>query len=217
MIWSEKVMLHTSRSVSSDWTHLWCFHHSRWSVKSYCRKQLVNFYALKRPWRHDEGSLVAIFRLRVLSLPVARCSRVFRVVFVQKRRLPFFSNWLIMERSQNWPDLGSQIQILWQTFYRHCYGYQWLKVSMWSVNRCSYDEYSTFSEVRSLDATWWSDRVWKFHKMCGKDIWIGVPKTWGGVQPPPSRRGLNHPVQKLKTKIMEISWKIVLKAYDEFE
>ena len=42
-------------------------------------------------WRHGEGSLVAIFRLRVSSLPVTRCSRAFRMSFFQKRRLSFFA------------------------------------------------------------------------------------------------------------------------------
>ena len=102
-------MLHISRSVSSGWTQLWCFHCSNLSLsKVIVKKLLVTFHYLKWPWRHKEGSLVAIFRCRVTSLPVARCLRVFRMVFVQKRRLSFFSHW--MERSQNWPDLGSPRQ-----------------------------------------------------------------------------------------------------------
>ena len=71
------------------------------------------------------------------------------MVFVQKRRLSFFSHWLIMERSQNWPDLRSPISkfrdfIDTGTFHRYWYGYQSLKVSRWSVIRCSYDEHSIF-------------------------------------------------------------------------
>ena len=72
-------------------------------------KLLVTFHDLKGPWRHDEGSLVAIFRFGVSSLPVIRCLRVFRMTFVQKSRLSVFSHWLIMERSQNWPDLRPPI------------------------------------------------------------------------------------------------------------
>ena len=69
----------------------------------------MTFHDLKWPWRLDEGSPVTIFRLRVSILPVTRCFRVFWMVFMQKRRLSFSSHWLIMERSQNWPDLRSPI------------------------------------------------------------------------------------------------------------
>ena len=110
MTWPEKVMLHISRSASSAWTHLWCFHRSRWFLsKVIAEKLLVTFPDLKWPWRLDEGSPVTIFRLRKSILPITRCFRVFWMVFVQKRRLSFFSHWLIMERSQNWPDLRSPI------------------------------------------------------------------------------------------------------------
>ena len=42
MTWSEKVMLHISRSVSSAWTHLWCFKRSNLS--------LSKFIAEKNSW-----------------------------------------------------------------------------------------------------------------------------------------------------------------------
>ena len=77
--------------------------------KSYPKKLLVTFNDLKWPWRHDEGSPVTIFRLRMSILPVTRCLRVFWMSFVQKRRLSYFSHGLIMERSKNWPDLRSPI------------------------------------------------------------------------------------------------------------
>ena len=38
MTWSEKVMLHVSRFVSSAWTQLWCFRRSSLSIKSCSRK-----------------------------------------------------------------------------------------------------------------------------------------------------------------------------------
>ena len=47
-----------------------------WSLsKVIAEKLLITFHDLKWPWRHGEGSLVAIFRLRVSSLPVTRCLR----------------------------------------------------------------------------------------------------------------------------------------------
>ena len=42
------------------------------------------FMTLKCPWRHDEGSLIAIIRLRMSSLHVTRCLEVFRC-FSSKR------------------------------------------------------------------------------------------------------------------------------------
>ena len=108
--WSEKVMLHINRSVLSAWTHLWCFHRSSWSIsKSYTRKTAGDL-----PWPEMtlaiwRGVPVTIFRLRMSILLVNRCLRVFWMVFVQKRRLSFFSHWLKMERLQNWPDLRSPI------------------------------------------------------------------------------------------------------------
>ena len=46
-------------------------------------KLLVTFPDLKWPWWHDEGSSVAIFRLKVSMLPVTRCLSV-SIGFLQK-------------------------------------------------------------------------------------------------------------------------------------
>ena len=178
---SKKVMLHTSWSVS---THLWCFGRSNWSLsKVIAEKSLVTFQDLKYPWRHDEGSLVAIFRFRVSNLPVTRCLWVFWMVFVQKRRLSFFLHWLIMVRSQNWPDLKSPIA----KFRDICFIYKSLKVSRWSLIRCSYYEHSNlfWGEVNWCDLlTWsWVTLVSNFHKMCGKDVWTGMPKKVARAPP----------------------------------
>ena len=103
-------MLYISRSVSSALTHLRYFHRSSLFLsKVIAGKLLVTFRDLKYPWRHDEGSLVAIFRLGVSSLLLIQCLRVFRMVFVQKRRFSFLSHGLLMERPQNWTDLRSPI------------------------------------------------------------------------------------------------------------
>ena len=91
MTWPEKIMLHISRSVSSAWTHLLCFHRSSLSLsKVILEKLLVTFHGLKWPWWHAEGSSIAIVRLRVSILPLTRCLSVFWMVFVQKRRLLIF-------------------------------------------------------------------------------------------------------------------------------
>ena len=60
-------------------------------------------------YRRPKHTLVAIFRFRVPSLPVTRWLRVFQMVSVQNRRVSIFSHRLIMERSQNWPVLGSPL------------------------------------------------------------------------------------------------------------
>ena len=57
MTWSEKVMLHISRIVSSAWTHQRCFHRSSWPlIKVIAEKLLITFHDLNWPWWHDEGS-----------------------------------------------------------------------------------------------------------------------------------------------------------------
>ena len=43
MTWSEKVMLHISRSVSSAWTRIWYFHRSSLFIESYCWKTACDF------------------------------------------------------------------------------------------------------------------------------------------------------------------------------
>ena len=134
--------------------------------------------------------------LRVSSLPVTRCLRVFQMVFFQKRRLSFFFRWLKMKRSQNWPDLGSPISKFrkirfidtgtdinrWKFLGDRAFG-----VAMTSIQT---------SEVRSLGVTWpWVTWVWNFHSMCGKDAWapsfldIREKPEGRGVKSPPSQHG----------------------------
>ena len=148
-----------------------------------------------------EGSLVAIFRLRLSSLPV---TRVFRMVFFQKRCL---SHWLIIERSQNWPDPGSWISKFRAIHFIDTsgdwYRYQLLKVSRWSGIWCSYDDHANFfwGEVTWRDQTM-SDLGLKFshvRKRCmnryakngGCFLDRYLRKTWRRVfKYPPARRGL---------------------------
>ena len=177
MAWSEKGMMHINRSVLSTWTHLWCFHRCSWSLlKTIAEKLLVTFHDLKWPWWHDEGSPVTKFLLRMSIIPVTRCLRVFWMVFVQKRRLSFFSHWLIIREvaKLTWP-LVTDIKILIYTFYRYGYEYQSLKLSRRSVIWCSYDEHSKFffwSEVTWRDLMTWPWVTWvrNFYKVCGKDV-----------------------------------------------
>ena len=147
---------------------------------------LGTFYDLKWPRRHEEGSLVAIFRFRVSSVPVTAPLGVFRMVFVLKRRLSIFSHWP-MERSQNWPDLGSPISKSWDTHFVDIItdidrwkfqGDRSVGVAMTSIQ--------TFSEIWSLDVTWWPDLEWSgsFVRICEKPD--GVSKSL-----PLVRRGLS--------------------------
>ena len=88
---------------------------------------------------------------QVSGLTVTRCLRVLRLVFFQKTRLSFFSHWLIMERLQSWPNLGSRISKFRDMHAidngmninrRKFQGGQAFGVAMTSIQ--------TFSEVKSL-------------------------------------------------------------------
>ena len=73
----------------------------------------------------------------------------------------------------------------------------------WSVIRCSYDDHSNlfWGEVTWRDlVTWpWVTWVWNWYKMCGKDVWTGVPKRrrrappFFEISPKPLRGCLNIP------------------------
>ena len=86
------------------------------------------------------------------------------IVFVQKRRLSFFSHWLIywlIERSQNWPDLRSPISKFRDTSFIDT----GTNINRWKFqgNRSggvALPNIQTFYEVRSLDVTWWPDLAW---------------------------------------------------------
>ena len=166
-------------------------------------------------WRGVTGR---IFRLRVSSLPVTWWLKVFQMIFFffQKRRLSFLPltynvagrkiaklTWpsLISKfRDEHFIDTGKDIN-RWKLQGDRAFGAA--SIRMMSIQ--------TFSEVRSLDVTsdlvtWpWVTWVWNFHKMCGKDAWIGIykkrrhsaepvfyicEKPEGAVQTPPARRGL---------------------------
>ena len=160
MTWSEKVILHISRSVSWTWIHIRRFHRYSLSLSSYYRKKrLVTVHDLWWFRAHEEGSLVAIFRFRASSLPVYRCLIVFGMMFVQNGRLSISSHWLpIMEKLQNCPDLRSPIykfrdvNFIDTVTHNNCWkcqGDRSVGVAM--------TIFQTFSEVRSLDVTWCPD------------------------------------------------------------
>ena len=120
------------------------------------------FHDLKWPWRHDEGSPVTIFLLRVSILPVTRCLRVFE--WCSSKRGAFHFSLIdlhIMEGSQNWPDLKSPIKKFRDTRFIDT----GTDVNRWKFqgNRSAgvaLENIQTFYEVRSLDVTWWPDLAW---------------------------------------------------------
>ena len=210
----KKAMLHISRSVSSACTHLWCFRHFSLSLsKDIADKLMETFDDLKWPWQHEEGPLAAIFRFRTSILHITRCLRVFRIVFVQKRRLSIFSHWLLSmynrKTSQNWPDLKSPISKLRDIHFIDTVmdiirwkflGDQSFFVSMISIQ--------TFSEVRSLDMTWsWVTWVWDFlqharkrcvnmcvKKRCLQEKWEGVQTPLPNPHPHPTHTAPVNPI-----------------------
>ena len=74
----------------------------------------------------------------ILHATRSQCLRVFRMAFVQEKRLSIFSHWLIMEKEQNRPELRSPTSVPKYTVYTYRYSYQSLKVSRRSFSRCSY-------------------------------------------------------------------------------
>ena len=143
-----KFMLHISRPVSSSGTYLRCFHCFSLSLSKVIAEKLpVTFYDLNWPCGHDQGSLVASFRFRVL--PVTRCFMVLRMVFVPNQCFSIFSHWLIMERSQNWFDFRSPISKCWDKHF---------------IDTC---------EVTWRDLVTWPcvTLVWNFHNICWQDVW----------------------------------------------
>ena len=104
------------------------------------------------------------------------------MVFVQKRRLSVFSHWPIMERSHNLPDLGSHIS---KFRVKH-----FIDI-VTDINRCRFQggpsfgvvitSIQTFSEVRSLEVTWWSDLEWPGYEIST----ICAEKMHEQVCPPP--------------------------------
>ena len=143
------VELNTSDLFSSLW-HV--------SIKSYSQKT-----AGDRSWPEmtsgaHRGVTGAFFLFSVSCLPMNRCLRAFWTIFVQKRRISIFSHWLIMERSQNWPDLRSQISKIRDIHFIHTVTHinRWKFQSDRSVG-VAIASLWTFSEVRSLDVTWWPD------------------------------------------------------------
>ena len=201
MTWSERVMLYISRSVSSSLNTSMAFYCSSLSLsKVVADKLLVTFHDMKWPWRHDEESLVTIFRFGVLNIPVNhRCLRVFRMFFVQKRCLSIFPLTYNGEVAKlTWPWV-SDIKIPRYKFtdtvtdikHWRYQGDRSFGVAMTNIQ--------SFSEVRSLDASWWPDLEWpgseilticaeRWINKCAKDgsaNEIPAKNLRGGVQTPP--------------------------------
>ena len=185
MTWSEKVMLHTSRSVSLVWPHLLCFHRSRLvSIKSYSLKSAGNLSwpgMTLATWRGVTGRNIPTQGVNfICNLMFESVSNGFRPKEVPFIFLPLTYNGEVAKL--NWCLVTpTDIKTPRYTFYRYWYGYQSLIVSRWSVLWCSYDEHSNFlwGEVNWRDlVTWpWVTWVWHFYKVCRKDVKPGVPKT----------------------------------------
>ena len=158
----------------------------------------------------DTGSLAVILRFRVSSRPVTRCLRLFLMGFVQKRRLSTFFQWLIIEKSQNWPDLRSLMSNLCDDHFIDTVTHinRWKVQGDRSFGVGIMTSIQTFSEVRSFNVTWWPDLEWpgsEIFTTCAKRMYEQVyqkwrrcappflrylRKSWGGVKSSPARPGL---------------------------
>ena len=90
MTWSEKIMLHLSRYVSSAWTYLWCFHRAILSLSNVIAETAGD-----------------------LSWPEVTSGTwrgwLFIMIFVQKKCVSiFYCIIVLMERSQNWLNVRLQ-------------------------------------------------------------------------------------------------------------
>ena len=151
MTWSEKVMLHINRSVLPFWTlNTYVFFlRSSLSIKSYYRK---NVGGLSWPdmtlatWGGVTGRNISNIDIEFDS---------------------------IMERSQNWTDLWSRISKLRNINFMD---------SVMDINRWVFQGnrsfgvamIQTFSDVRSLNVTWWPDMERpgsEIFKTCGEKMY----------------------------------------------
>ena len=171
----------------------------------------MTFHDLKWPWRHDEGSPVTIFRLRMSILPVTRCLRVLWMVFVQKRPfifLPLTYNGEVAKltdlrspiskfRDIRFIDTGTNING-WKLQGDRSFG-----VAMANIQ--------SFSEVviwRDL-VTWpWVIWVQNFHKVCRKDVWSftkndGAPRAVFQLSAKNLRGVTKHPPGPVRVKISQ--------------
>ena len=115
-----------------------------------------------------------------------------------------------MERLQNWPDLRSRISKFWDIRFIDT----GTDINRWKFQGdrsfgVAMTNIQSFSEVRSLDVTWWPDLEWPgseiftkcaekmYEQLCQKRRRSTPPfssylrKTWRGCSnTPPARRGL---------------------------
>ena len=163
MTWSEKFMLHTNRSVSSSSTHLRCFHRFSLPLSKVIAEKTAGDLSwpemtLETWWRVTGRNI----RIQGVKPPCKPMFESVSNVFCPKEApfnfLPFTYNGEVAKLI--WPSVTDIIISRW-TFYRYCSGCQMLQVLRWSVIRCScMTSIQTFSEVRSLDVTWWPGLEW---------------------------------------------------------
>ena len=112
---------------------------------------------------NDLGDMPRGHWLQYSSIKSA-CNPMFESVlngFLPKRRLSFFSDWLIMERSQNWPDLRPWISTFRDIHFIdtgtdiNCSKFQ----GDWACG-AAMTSIQTFYEVTLFDVTWWPDLEW---------------------------------------------------------
>ena len=152
MIWSEKAMLHISRSASSAWTLLWC-HRSSLSIKSAGRKTAGDLSWSEMTlatWWEVTGRNLLVPGVKSTCKPMFEgVSNGFRPKEATFNFPPLTYNGEVTKLTWPWVTV---IKIPRYVLYRYCYGYQSLKVSRWSVIQHSYDEHSNF---------FWGEVTWR--------------------------------------------------------
>ena len=151
MTWSENVMLHTSQSVWSSWTHLWCFHRSAGDLL-WPKMTLATWRGVTGHNSRTQGAN-STCNTMFESVLNGFCPKETPFIF-----LPLTYNGEVAKLT--WPWV-TDIKIPRYIFYRYWYGYQSLEVSRWSrAFGVAMTSIQTFSGVRWLDVIWWPDIKW---------------------------------------------------------
>ena len=149
---------------------------------------------------HQKGSLVAIFRFRMLITYLWLDVWVLRMAFVQKRRISIFP---VLTYTGEVAKLAcpsvTEIKIPWCRYIHFIDSVihinRWKAQGDLSIGRYSYHENSNFfwSEViwRDLVTSPWATWVWNFQNMWWKNIWM-CKKNSRPSSPPPSPVRINN-------------------------
>ena len=173
----EKVMWHISRSVSSCWTQLRCFHRFSWSLSKVIAEKLpVIFHDLKWPWGHEKGSQGSFFHSGCELYLKLDVWVYFEWISSKNRSFSVFSHWLSrwwcpgLSRSAYPPSPGRPLKWSLFLFNKCCCCF----CCRWIINKICLTLGHRFPnwDINSIDTVTCIHR-WKFQG----NRWVGVAMT----------------------------------------